>query len=83
MHEKKNVCDNLIVNIQEKKKDEVNAQLDLLQMNIREDFAPKEVFKCTYLPQACYTMSKQEKLRFCLCLKSVKVPQGYSSNINS
>ena len=28
-------------------------------------------------------MSKQEKISFCLCLKSVKVPQGYSSKIQS
>jgi len=28
-------------------------------------------------------MSRQEKISFCLCLKSVKVPQGYSSNIQS
>ena len=28
-------------------------------------------------------MSRQEKISFCLCLKSVKVPQGYSSNIKN
>jgi len=52
-------------------------------MKIREDLAPREVGRRTYLPPACYTMSRQEKISFCLCLKSVKVPQGYSSNIQS
>jgi len=52
-------------------------------MKIREDLAPMEVGRRTYLPPACYTMSRQEKISFCLCLKSVKVPQGYSSNIQS
>jgi len=52
-------------------------------MKIREDLAPREVGRHTYLPPTCYTMSRQEKISFCLCLKSVKVHQGYSSNIQS
>ena len=31
----------------------------------------------------CHTISTIEKKIFCHCLKNVKVPQGYSSNINS
>ncbi|KAG2371826.1 uncharacterized protein HKW66_Vig0239470 [Vigna angularis] len=86
MHVEKNVCDSLIgtlLNIQGKTKDGVNARLDLVDMKIREELAPREIGKRTYLPPACYTMSKQEKISFCLCLKSIKVPQGYSSNIKS
>ena len=86
MHVEKNVCDSLIgtlLNIQGKTKDGVNARLDLVDMNIREELAPKEIGKRTYLPPACYTMSRQEKISFCLCLKSIKVPQGYSSNMKS
>ena len=86
MHVEKNVCDSLIgtlLNIQGKTKDGVNARLDLVEMKIREDLAPREVGRHTYLPPTCYTMSRQEKISFCLCLKSVKVPQGYSSNIQS
>jgi len=78
MHVEKNVCDNLIstlLNIQGKTKDGVNAHLDLVEMKIRENLAPREVGRHTYLPLACYTMSRQEKISFCLCLKSVKVPQ--------
>jgi len=85
MHVEKNVCDSLIgtlLNIQGKTKDGVNARLDLVKMKIQEDLAPREVGRHTYLPPACYTMFRQEKISFCLCLKSVKVPQGYSSNIH-
>ena len=52
-------------------------------MNIREELTPREVGKCTYLLAACYTLSKKEKTSFCECLKGVKVPQGYSSNVKS
>ena len=37
----------------------------------------------TYLPPACHIMSTIEKRSFCHCLKNLKVPQGYSSNIKS
>lgn len=86
MHVEKNVCDTLIgtlLNIQGKTKDGVNARLDLVEMNIREELAPKEIGKRTYLPPPCYTMSRQEKISFFLCLKSIKVSQGYSSNMKS
>jgi len=86
MHVEKNVCDSLIdtlLNIHGKTKDRVNARLDLVEMKISEDLAPREVGRRTCLPPAFYTMSRQEKISFLLCLQSVKVPQGYSSNIQS
>jgi len=86
MHVKKNVCDSLIgilLNIKGKTKDGVNAHLDLTEMNILEELTPREVGKRTYLLAACYTLSKKEKTSFCECLKGVKVPQGYSSNVKS
>jgi len=55
------VCDSLIgtlLNIQGKTKDGVNARFDMLEMDIRKDLAPREVGKRTYLPPACYTMSR-------------------------
>jgi hypothetical protein len=36
-----------------------------------------------FLPPACYTLSKEEKLSLLECLKLIKVPTGYSSNISS
>jgi len=86
MHVEKNVCESLIgtfLNIKGKTKDGFNACLDLIEMNTREELALREVGKRTYLPVVCYTSSKKEKISFCECLKGVKVPQGYSSNVKS
>jgi len=80
------MCDSLIgtlLNINEKTKDGLNAYLDLIEMNIRGDLAPIEMDERTYLPPACYTMLKDEKVSFCQCLKDVKGPQGHSSNVKS
>ena len=35
------------------------------------------------MPLACNTLLKKKKISFCQCLRGVKVPQGYSSNIKS
>ena len=86
MHVKKNVCDNVIdmfLNIQGKKKDGLNTHQDLVEMGIRDQLHPRSVGNKIYLPPACYTLSKKEKISFCQCLCHVKVPQGYSSNIKS
>ncbi|XP_021746079.1 uncharacterized protein LOC110711949 [Chenopodium quinoa] len=34
-----------------------------------------------YLPPACYTLSKEEKRKFCACLYDIKVASGFSSNM--
>ncbi|CAM8895405.1 unnamed protein product [Rhodiola kirilowii] len=52
-------------------------------MNIRTKLAPETRGQRTYLPPSCTTLSKSEKLRFCECLKGVKVSYGFSSNIAS
>jgi len=85
MHVEKNVYDSLIgtlLNIKGKTRDGVNARLDMIEMNIREELAPKEVGKRTYLPAACHTLRKKERTTFYRCLQGVKVPQGYSSNVS-
>ncbi|GKA01764.1 hypothetical protein Tco_0674429 [Tanacetum coccineum] len=84
MHIEKNVCDSLIgllLNISGKTKDGVNARKDMVLMGIRLQLAPEEKGSRTYLPPACYTMSKVEKTQFCQCLHDIKVPSGYSANI--
>ena len=81
---KKNVCDSLIgtlLNIQGKTKDGVNARLDLLAMGICEELAPLFMGKWTYLLPTCHTLLKNERKSFCECLRGIKVPQRYSSNI--
>ena len=84
IHVEKNVCDSVIgtrLNIQGKTKDGINARLDLGLMGIREELTPQYIGNKTYLPLACYTLSKKEKTSFCECLQSIKVPHGYSSNV--
>jgi len=64
MHVEKNVCDNLIgtlFNINEKTKDGINAYLDLIDMNIREELTPIQVGKRTYFPQHVRLCSKKKK----------------------
>jgi len=64
MNVEKNVCDNLIstlLNINRKMNDGLNSRLALIEMNIRGELTPVEMCKGTYLPSACYIMSKDEK----------------------
>ena len=86
MHVEKNVCDSSIgtlLNIKGKTKDGLKCRQDLVEMGIREQLHPISHDQRTYLPPTCHTMSTIEKISFCQCLRSLKVPQGYSSNIKS
>jgi len=68
-------------NIEGKTKDGINARKDLVEMGVRLELQPQHHGKQTYLRPTCHTLSKSEKISFCECLRGVKVPQGYSSNI--
>ena len=86
MHVEKNVCDSVtgtLLNIQGKTEDGLNTRKDLAEMGIQSQLHPRSNGKKVYLPPACHTLSKKEKIIFCQCLRRVKVPQGYSSNIKS
>ena len=86
MHVEKNVYDSVIgtlLNIQGKTKDGLNTRQDLADMGIRSQLHPRSDGKKIYLPPACHTLSKKEKISFCQCLRRVKVSQGYSLNIKS
>ena len=86
MHVVKNVCDSVIgtlLNIQGKKKDGLNTRQDLAEMGIRLQLHPRSDGKKIYLPPACHTLLKKEKINFFQCLWRVKVPQGYFSNIKN
>ena len=65
MHIEKNMCESLIgtlLNISSKTKDGENARLDMVAMGIRESLKPiSEEEKMTFLPAACYTLSRSEK----------------------
>ena len=52
-------------------------------MEVKKELHPIASEKRTYLPPACYTLTKEEKHRFCETLANLKVPDGYSSNIRN
>jgi len=86
MHVEKNVCDSVIgmlLNIQGKMKDGFNTCQYLVEMSIRSQLHPRSDGKKIYLPPACHTLFRKEKISFYQCLCWVKVSQGYSSNIKS
>ena len=61
MHIEKNVCESIIgtlFNIPGKTKDGLNARLDLVKMSLRPELFPRVDLKRTYLPPACYSLSK-------------------------
>ena len=80
MHIEKNVCESIIntlLNILGKTKDGLNSRLDLMEMGLRCELGPRFESNQTYLPPACYTLSKVEKKLFCQTLSQLKVPKGY------
>ena len=86
MHIEKNLCESIIstlLNIPGKTKDGLNGHLDLVDMGLRSELAPKFESKRTYLPPACYSLSKMEKKVFCQTLSQLKVPYGYCSNLRN
>jgi len=85
MHIIKNIGESLVgslLNIQGKTKDGIKVREDMVEMGIRPELAPQDGEKRVYLPAACYTLSRKEKISLLECLKSIKVPSGYSSNIS-
>ena len=76
MQGEKNVCDSVIgmlLNIQGQTIDGLNTRQDLAKMGIRSQLHPRFDGKKIYLPLACHTLSRKEKLRFYQCLRRVKV----------
>ena len=77
MHVKKNVCDSVIdtlLNIQSKTKDDLHTCQDIVEMAICDQLHPRSNGKKIYLPIACHTLSRKEKISFCKFLHSFKVP---------
>ncbi|KAJ9542610.1 hypothetical protein OSB04_029116 [Centaurea solstitialis] len=80
MHIEKNVCYSLIDRSIVEHSREIK-EWDMVEMGVQSELAPVDNGKHTYLPPACYTLSKVEKTRFCQCLHGIKIPYGYSANI--
>jgi len=72
-----------LLNIKGKTNDRLNARKDLVELGVRLELQPQPHGKQTYLPPVCHTLTKSKKISFFKCLRGVKVPQGYSSNIKS
>jgi hypothetical protein len=87
MHIEKNVCDNIVGTLlgqEGKSKDNYKTRLDLQEMGIRKDLHLKKRPRSdiTFMPKACYQMSRGEKSEFLKTLKSIKPPDEFSSNIS-
>ena len=85
MHVEKNVCDNVVgtlMNIDGKTKDTYKARLDLEYMGIRKELHPICIDGIIKMPHACYVFNKTERIMFCKFLQSIKLPDGYASNIS-
>nr|ABB47262.1 transposon protein, putative, CACTA, En/Spm sub-class [Oryza sativa Japonica Group] len=56
---------------------------DLEEMNIRSELQPitDEKTGRVYLPLACQTLSKDEKIAMLSCLADIKIPSGYCARI--
>nr|AAS01963.1 putative transposon protein [Oryza sativa Japonica Group] len=85
MHVEKNVCESLMGLLLNPgtTKDGLNARRDLEDMGVRSELHPITTESGrVYLPLACYTLSKEEKIDLLTCLSGIKVPFGYSSRIS-
>ena len=83
----KNICDNILSTLLQdcnKSKDGINARGDLQHMDIRSDLHAKELGGDKWeILASKVTMSKAEMQQFCNVLKTVKSPDGFSSNISN
>ncbi|KAL2455107.1 Uncharacterized protein Adt_45554 [Abeliophyllum distichum] len=86
MHIEKNICDSVVgtlLNIEGKSKDTNKARLDLEDMKIRKELHLIKRGDKWMKPHAAYTLSADERKKFCKFLKSVKFPDGYAANISN
>jgi hypothetical protein len=86
MHVTKNVFDIIIgtlLGMPRKTKDGLKSCTNLVQFELRPELHP--ILRPNgkhFLPPASYTLTVEEKKAFCQCLRGVRVPTGFSSNIN-
>jgi hypothetical protein len=82
----KNIFDNIIgilLEMPRKSKDRLKSRTDLVQFELRPELHPISRPNGKYfLPPASYTLTAEEKKIFCQCLRGVRVPTGFSSNIS-
>jgi hypothetical protein len=87
MHVEKGVFEStisLLLDIAGKTNDGLNARKDFQALEIREELHPQERPNVmVYLPLASYTLTNEEKRAICKCLRGIRVPIGFSTNIKS
>jgi hypothetical protein len=87
MHVTKGVFEStigLLLDITGKMKDGLNAHKDLQAHGIWEELHPQQRPKGkVYLPSASYTLTNEEKGAICRCLRGIRVPTGFSTNIKN
>jgi hypothetical protein len=65
-------------------KDGLNARKDLQVLGIREELHPQDRLNAkVYLALASYTLTIEEKRAICKCLRGIRVPTGFSTNIKN
>jgi hypothetical protein len=86
MHVTKNVFNNIIgtlLDMLRKIKDGLKSRNDIVQFGLKPELHPKlRPNGKHYLPPASYSLTVKEKKAFCQCLRGVRVPTGFSSNIS-
>jgi hypothetical protein len=74
----------LLLDILGKMKDGLNAHTDLQVLGIREELHTQERPNGkVFLPPASYTHTNEEKRAICKCLRGIRVPIGFSTNIKN
>ena len=72
-----------LLDIPKKRKNGLNARRDLTHLEIRPELGIVNGEKKTFIPPACYTLTKEEKRCVLKTLSEVKVPESYSSNVKN
>jgi hypothetical protein len=87
MHVTKGVFEStigLLLDILGKMKDGLNAHKDLQVLGIREELHSQERPNGkVYLPLASYTLTNEEKIAICKCLRGIRVLTGFSTNLKN
>ena len=85
MHIEKNICENILgtlMSIQGKTKDTVNSRKDLKELGIRSELHLQDTGSSAYMPIGWYTLSSDERKKFCDWFMTIKLPDGYASNMS-
>jgi hypothetical protein len=86
MHVTKNVFDSIIeilLDMLRKSKDRLKSHTDLVQFELRPELHPISRPNGKYfLSLASYILTTEEKKTFCQCLRGVRVPTSFLSNIS-